>query len=303
VAQYSLGDAARILRVSPQRLRYWKRIDLMRPKQSGASEESSESRGDGFEFQDLVCARAILSLIDQGLTLRRIRSSVEHLRAQMPDLDDPLTALRVWAEGSPRVVVDRDGALVEPGGQLVLDFRSTAQAPSVAELARARDLALTREHTAIEWFERGCQLDSDPACHGEAEDAFRRAIALEPAFADAHCNLGAVLYNRGQRAAARRCFEHCLSLDRRHVEANFNLANMLEEDGADRLALRHYLEAWRSDPSYPDVHVHLALLYEKLGMPVEARVYWARYLEMDIGTQDGWKSVARERLAPSESEG
>ena len=99
----------------------------------------------------------------------------------------------------------------------------------------------------------------------EAAQAYEKAIELDPEYADAYCNLGAVRYNQGQRAAARRAFEACLARYADHVEANFNLANVLEEAGEDEQALTLYRRALAADPLYPDLHINLALLYEKLG--------------------------------------
>ena len=298
MSRFSLGAAARILRVSPTRLRYWERTELVRLRSELEEQLSlSADRGElhpGFDFRDLVTARAVLSLIEQGISLRRIRRSVDELRRRLPDLDEPLTALRLWADGSPRVVVRHGSTWLEPDGQLVLDF-SMDDAPPVTELEQARQDAETRDWSAATWFEHGCQLDGDPRTFEAAAYAFRRAIELAPDFADAYCNLGAVLYNQGKRGEARRCFERCLEECRTHVEANFNLANMLEEGGSDQPALRHYLEAWRADPDYPDVHVHLALLYEKLGMPDQGLVHWSRLLELD--PEGAWAPIARERMS------
>ncbi|MEE3326098.1 MAG: MerR family transcriptional regulator, partial [Myxococcota bacterium] len=115
MSQYSLPDAARILSVSPARLRYWERTELV----SAGSDESEQTR---FEFADLVRIRGVLALLDQGVPLRRIRRHVEAARRHMPELQDPIRSLQVWLEGSDRIVVRHEGALLEPGGQAVLDF-------------------------------------------------------------------------------------------------------------------------------------------------------------------------------------
>jgi tetratricopeptide (TPR) repeat protein len=287
VSTYTVRDAARILKVSPARLRYWKRTELVA---SGDGSPGPEM----LEFRDLVCVRGILGLLEQGVPLRRIRRTVEALRERLPDLDDPLPTLRVWAEGSPRIVVRHDGVLTEPDGQTVLDF-------GVAEAAADRVRPLqpppeppSDEEVAEECFAQGCQLDGDPATYDEAIECYRRGIEHAPDFADCHCNLGAVYYNRGDRAAARRCFERCLELEAHHVEANFNLANLLEEEGRDAEALRRYKVALAADPLYPDLHINLALLYEKLGEAGQSRRHWRRYLQLESG--GAWSDVARRRL-------
>lgn len=287
MATYSLGHAARILRVSPGRLRYWERTALLRLDRDRPPEAAP-----ALEFRDLVCLKTVLALIDRGIPLRRIRRSVDMLRERMPELEDPLGQLRLWAEGSPQLVVDCDGRVLEPDGQLLLDFRPGGG--SAAELARLDPARVEAGGgSALEWFERGCELDTEPATYGEATEAYQRALELDPDFADARCNLGAVFYNRGLRDEARRCFERCLELAPRHVEAHFNLANLCEEEDADEKALRHYRAALDADPLYADLHVNLALLYEKLGLPRHGREHWRRYLQLD--PQGAWAEVARQR--------
>jgi tetratricopeptide (TPR) repeat protein len=282
VSTYSLQNAARILKVAPSRLRYWKRTRLAVPR-AGAGESSD------YAFRDLVGLKAVLSLLEQGISLRRIRRSVEVLRDRAPDIEDPLVALRLWAEGSGRVVVERNGSWMEPDGQLLFGFDSPAG--DVADFGAAPGEALA---SAGDHFERGCRLDSDPATYAEAITAYREAIALDPDFADAHCNLGAVYYNRGERDEARRHFERCLRLDPGHVEAHFNLANLLEEEGCNEMALHHYRCGLVADPFYPDLHINLALLYEKMEMRRSAREHWKRYLQLE--PTGSWADVAKLRL-------
>jgi tetratricopeptide (TPR) repeat protein len=282
VSTYSLQNAARILKVAPSRLRYWKRTRLAVPR-------AGEGESSDYAFRDLVGLKAVLSLLEQGISLRRIRRSIEVLRDRAPDIEDPLVALRLWAEGSGRVVVERNGSWMEPDGQLLFGF--DAPAGDVAPLGTAPGESPA---SAGDCFERGCRLDSDPATYTEAIAAYREAIALDPDFADAHCNLGAVFYNRGERDEARRHFERCLRLDPGHVEAHFNLANLLEEEGCNEMALHHYRSGLVADPFYPDLHINLALLYEKMDMPGNAREHWKRYLQLE--PTGSWAEVAKLRL-------
>lgn len=285
---YSLADAARILSISTRRLRYWERIRLV---------ERSARKGEepAFAFGDLVSARTVVSLVDRGVPVRRIRRTVRRLRERVPELEDPLRALRLWGESAPRVVVRHGEAWLEPDGQLVLDFE-----PDGADRVHALADAVPEPgpQSPFAWFERGCELDADPRTCEDAVEAYRRAIALDPGFADAHCNLGTIFYNRGDRAAARGAYEEALEAAPAHLEAHFNLANLLEEEGRRELALRHYKRTLDSDPLFVDAHLNLALLYEKLGLPRLARTHWRRYLQ--ILPDGNWADVARQRLSDAE---
>jgi len=297
VQDYSIGDVARILKVSPRRLRYWQKTQLV---ESAAPGELH----DGYAFRDLVCLRTVVSLLEKGVPLQRIRRSLEMLRDRELDLEDPVAALRLLDDASDRLVVRWDGRLEETGGQLLLEFASSdgdheeGRASEVTSLAEAtRSDATARSSPAddaLEWFERGCDLDTEPASWDQAIEAYERAIELAPEYADAYCNLGAVRYNMGQRDEARRVFTTCLAYEADHIEANFNLANVLEEQGEDELALAHYRRALTADPLYPDLHINLALLYEKLRRERHASEHWRRYLQLD--PHGSWSDVARLRL-------
>lgn len=287
VSTYSIRDAARILKVSPARLRYWERTELVQT-------QNAEGDASQFGFRDLVCVRGILALLDQGVPLRRIRRNVELLRNRLPELGDPTGSLRLWVEGSERIVVRHDDKLFEPGGQMVLDFGTEFSASEpVTDLVSPMVVSSELLDRAEECFERGCQLDGDPATYAEAIEAYRAGIELHDEFADCHCNLGAVRYNRGERDDARRHFERCLRLDPGHVEALFNLANLLEEEGCNEMALHHYRAGLIADPFYPDLHINLALLYEKMDMLSNAREHWKRYLQLE--PEGSWSEVAKLR--------
>jgi len=290
VTAYTLGDVARICKVSRSRLRYWERTALLE-----ASEQIDAK--PAYAFRDLVTIKSLLELLERGVPLRRIRRSVEAVRRRMPEVDRPLGALRMWAEGSPRVVLRHGGQLIEPDGQMVLDFSETAApkaefealAPRVAPAWDAKALK-----TAEECFERGCALDSERATYTKAIEAYERAIEAVPEFADAYCNLGSVYFNQGRHSPARACFERAIEIDPNHLEANLNMATLEEEIGRDGTALGHYKIALAADPLHADTHVSVALLYEKLGVRSKALDHWRRYLQLDPAGL--WAEIARQHV-------
>jgi tetratricopeptide (TPR) repeat protein len=302
------------LKVAPARLRYWKRTALAQADEpelrdtAKLSESLDPTRNPSvrpdFDFRDLVCVRAMLTLVDRGISVRRIRRAVAVLQENLPDLDDPLAALRLWSDGSERIVVQHQGVLIEPEGQMVLDFSGTGAAmgePASIDERLGKQANQGPAKAPVEiytelmtYFERGCGLDSDSATYEEAISAYEHCLELDPRFADAHCNLGAVLYNAGKSKPARRCFERCLEIDHGHVEAHFNLANLLEEVRCDEMALSHYRAALRSDPFYAELHVNMALLYQRLSATSSSLDHWRRYLQID--PTGAWAEVARERL-------
>jgi len=291
---YTAGEAARIVGLSAARLRYWQRTDLLPPATAAG----------GFGFRDLVGIRALVSLLERGVPLRRIRTSVQRVRERIPELERPLDALRLGGEGGMRIVFRHRGQLVDSEGQLVLELDGASEAisepVSLASHVYEPD-GQGADLGALEWFERGCQLDALPSSQSEAEDAYRNALACDPTFADAHCNLGALQQQRGERTSARASYEAALSHEPAHLEARFNLAGLDEEDGRSEAALRHYKALLALDPAYSDAHLNAALVYDKLGLPRIARKHWRSYV--GLRPRGNWAQVARQRLRESEGEG
>ncbi len=290
VSAYTLDDVARICGVRAARLRDWQRMRLLDPERPDST---------AFGFRDLVSVRTLVGLLDQGIPLRRIRRTLEDVREQMPDVEQPLGSLCVTHTGSRRVVLRRDGWLVETSGQLVLDFGSERVDKEVVSITdQCVKNALTRRIEAREaaWdcFERGCKLDSDRTTYGDAIEAYERALQADPEFADAHCNLGSVYFNQDRRTTAKACFARALEVDPNHVEAHLNLATLLEDEERYQSALGHYKAALAVDPLQPDIRVSLALLFDRLGLPRKAREHWRRYLQLD--PSGSWADLAHRRL-------
>ena len=79
--------------------------------------------------------------------------------------------------------------------------------------------------TAEGWYERGCDLE-EPA-PAEARAAYRRALELAPEHPDAHVNLGRLLHEAGDPAAAH--YRSALAARAGDATAEFNLGVALED--------------------------------------------------------------------------
>jgi tetratricopeptide (TPR) repeat protein len=127
---------------------------------------------------------------------------------------------------------------------------------------------LLRAKTATDWYEEGCALeDSDPA---RAIAAYRRALIARPAFPDALSNLGRLLHEANDLAAAEHHYREAITADPEVGLYWFNLGVVVEDrygvaPAAVAEAMDAYARALALDPSLSDAHYNLARLYEQLG--------------------------------------
>ena len=217
-----------------------------------------------FSFQDLVLLRAARELM-ATLPSRRIHRALRKLRQQLPS-GRQLATVRITAEGDEIVVREGSVAWIPESGQALLDLDVAALATEVAPLAREAAEAARQaesELSAEDWYRLGCDLE--PCDPRQAQDAYRRALRLEPGQVDALLNLGRLLHEAGEVAEAANHYRHALEGRPDDATAAFNLGVALEDLGRPRDAVAAYERALACDPAYADAHFNLSRLHERLG--------------------------------------
>ncbi len=108
---YRTKEVVQILGISRRQLQYWAQTDLVVP--------SVKTRGGHhrYTFQDLVALKATKRLIDAGVSVQRIRSSIRSLRDVLPNIQRPLSELVLVATGEVVLVFLEDTAFEAVSGQ------------------------------------------------------------------------------------------------------------------------------------------------------------------------------------------
>ena len=103
-----------------------------------------------------------------------------------------------------------------------------------------------------------------------AADAYRRAIEINPQFAEAHANLGAVLARLGQYKDAVLSYERALAINPRLTAARLNLGLAHYRAGALRAAAETLQAVHTAEPSLLQARQLLGLVLVELGRDAEA---------------------------------
>ena len=74
----------------------------------------------------------------------------------------------------------------------------------------------------------------------EAEELYRRALAIDPDHPTARFNLGVVLEDRGCVADAIAEYQAAVRIDPQIADVHYNLARLYQQTGNSQAALRHF---------------------------------------------------------------
>ena len=142
----------------------------------------------------------------------------------------------------------------EAGRALAFAEQALERAPDLADAENTRGLAFD----ALDLKE-------------QAEAAFRRAIALAPHSPLAHNNLGVLLLERGDFAAAADAFEAGLAADPRNANARINLAIARARGGDPAAAIAELERVLAEHPRHAAACFNLGVAYEQSGQKERAR--------------------------------
>ncbi|MHA6820039.1 sulfotransferase [Ralstonia pseudosolanacearum] len=126
----------------------------------------------------------------------------------------------------------------------------------------------------------------------EAEDAARRAVAMDPALVSGWNNLGIVLQEAGKFAESLDCLERVIVLQPHGAQAHNNLANTLRRLERLERAESHYRRALELDPAYAEAHSNLAFLLSALGRHDEAAAAAQHAIELSPRLVDAYLNLA-----------
>lgn len=249
---------------------------------AGLLEPIKGSRGERkFSFQDVVLIRTADSLKKANVPPRRVTRALQRLKAWSQDR--PLSGVRIAAVGNGVVVSEAHRQWEVETGQLVMELQpSRSQPGAVLSIQSARKgenrandraedrasdrTASDRTDTGVDagtWFQLGCQLEAQDM--RKAEQAYRRAIAIAPDYADPYLNLGCLLTEAGRVQEAESLYRDAVAAIGDEPLLHFNLGVTLEDLERYEDALRSYHRCIDIAPDMADAHFNAARLHEQLG--------------------------------------
>ncbi|BCZ79375.1 hypothetical protein PTKU64_30500 [Paraburkholderia terrae] len=111
--------------------------------------------------------------------------------------------------------------------------------------------------------------------------AYRAALSLAPAYAEAHSNLGHVLREVGDTKAAVDCCAQAVRLKPELAQAWVNLGNAQADLGCDDEALDSYIKALALNPNDANAHNNVGNVLERYGRAASAEEAYRRAVVLE----------------------
>jgi len=120
----------------------------------------------------------------------------------------------------------------------------------------------------------------------EAELSTRKAIEINPNFADAHSNLGSILKDLGKLQEAELSTRKAIELNPNYAYAYSNLGSILNDLGKLQEAETSYRKAIELNPNYANAYSNLGNVLSDLGKLQEAELSYRKAIEINPNFAD-----------------
>jgi DNA-binding transcriptional MerR regulator len=108
---FTAQQACRLTDCTAHQLRYWDRVGLIQPSIQGTGGRPGKRRL--YSFRDLVALRVVKSLLDNGMSVQRVRRAWDYLR-RTADMDSHLAEVKLVTDGQSIFKVASDeGELID----------------------------------------------------------------------------------------------------------------------------------------------------------------------------------------------
>jgi tetratricopeptide (TPR) repeat protein len=254
---FSTSEVANILNLPDSRIRSFVRAGFLAPARN-------KTKPLQFTFQDLLFLKTAKSLLASRVPAKRILRMLSSLKRQLPD-EQHLSSLKIYADGRRVVVWDGKARWQPDSGQFLFNFDARSVLRTV-KLPAPKPVKVN--FTAQHWFNLGIEFEATST--EEAEQAYIKALELDPKLSEAHLNLGKLYHDAGMLEKSEAHYRAAVEYAPRDATPYFNLGVLLEDLKRPREAARCYQEALDRDSAFADAHYNLGLVLESLGNKKDA---------------------------------
>lgn len=198
------------------------------------------------------------------------------------DADAHFTEYRRWGGRYPvphDPILDEVRALNGTARELLAQAARLGKAGRFDESIELHQKALAMDPAAAQAHVNLISLFGRKGRTDLAEDHYHRALKLATSVDEAHYNYGVLLVSARRLPDAAAAFRQALEVNPFHAGAHSNLGAILAREGKLDLAASHYQQAIANDPAHTAARVNLARLLLATGRPEQARERFEQALQ------------------------
>lgn len=102
---FNSKTVSKITGLTFRQIDYWDRTHFIKPSISDAAGKGSVRL---YSFNDMVQLKIAKTLMDNGISLQKIRKAIHYLKKNMPEIDKPLSEMRFLTDGETIFVLTKD---------------------------------------------------------------------------------------------------------------------------------------------------------------------------------------------------
>ncbi|MEQ8187241.1 MAG: tetratricopeptide repeat protein [Candidatus Eremiobacterota bacterium] len=115
----------------------------------------------------------------------------------------------------------------------------------------------------------------------QAIECYKKAVSIDPSFADAYYNMGNAYYMLKDLARSDDSYKNAIKADNNHIPSCYNLGLNYQEEGLFEESLKLFNQVLTIDPSRNEIHYDKGVSYYSINNYEKALEEFHKYLELN----------------------
>jgi len=125
----------------------------------------------------------------------------------------------------------------------------------------------------------------------DAIKSYKKALELNPNYAEAYYNMGIAFKNMGSHVSAIDCYKKALKIQPKYAEANYNMGNALKFIGDLEAAIKSYKYAINNKPDFVEAYNNMGNTLTDMGDHVKAIETYFQAIKIRPNYPDTYKNM------------
>jgi tetratricopeptide (TPR) repeat protein len=218
-------------------------------------------------------------------------------KGQNPSQDQLQALITLYSQGQLQQALKQAETLVTqfPHSAILFNIQGAVLKglgqPGLSVEAYSKALAIKPDY-AEAYYNMGNALKAQGKLE-EAIEAYSKALAIKPDYAEAYSNMGVTLQDQGKLEAAIEAYNKALAIKPDHAEACNNMGNTLKDQDELEKAIDSYNKALAIKPDYVEVWNNMGNALKEQGKLEEAIEAYNKALAIKPDFSDAWSNGAQ----------